>query len=201
MCRVVRQRLCTCETGIRFHICLSESFSPDGSHATPKACRSMIAPTPLAGASSPDSFYSICRSLTRLDGLESDYTELYLGLRLRACPGLSRFTLGKGSISVCLGSSAAGGPASESGTSFTAHASAHDPKVTFFCCERAMGPRRVFISFESAGGKCCFLRGKAMCSGCDGRRRSKEQFPDLAGARALITAAIEQIWSFQLRRF
>ena len=151
MCRVVRQRLCTCETGIRFHICLSESFSPDGSHATPKACRSMIAPTPLAGASSPDSFYSICRSLTRLDGLESDYTELYLGLRLRACPGLSRFTLGKGSISVCLGSSAAGGPASESGTSFTAHASAHDPKVTFFCCERAMGPRRVFISFESAG--------------------------------------------------
>ena len=32
-----------------------------------------------------------------------------------------------GSMSVCLGSSAAGGPASESGTSFTAHASAHDP--------------------------------------------------------------------------
>lgn len=30
-------------------------------------------------------------------------------------------------MSVCLGSSAAGGPASESGTSFTAHASAHDP--------------------------------------------------------------------------
>ena len=127
MCRVVRQRLCTCETGIRFHICLSESFSPDGSHATPKACRSRIAPTPLAGASLPDSFCSVCRSLTRPDGLESDFTERHWGLRLRARAFLAS-PWAKGSISVCLGSSAAGGPASESGTSFTAHASAHDPK-------------------------------------------------------------------------
>ena len=129
-------------------------------------------PTPLAGASLPDSFCSVCRSLTRPDGLESDSTERHWGLRLRARAFLAS-PWAKGSISVCLGSSAAGGPASESGTSFTAHASAHDPKANFFCCERAMGPRRVSISFESAGGKCCFLRGKAMCSGCDGRRRSK----------------------------
>ena len=127
MCRVVRQRLCTCETGIRFHICLSESFSPDGSHATPKACRSRIAPTPLAGASLPDSFCSVCRSLTRPDGLESDSTERHWGLRLRARAFLAS-PWAKGSISVCLGSSATGGPALESGTSFTAHASAHDPK-------------------------------------------------------------------------
>ena len=58
--------------------------------------------------------------------MQSDSTEATLAPEtLRT--GLSRFTLGNGSMSVCLGSSAAGGPASESGTSFTAHASAHDP--------------------------------------------------------------------------
>ena len=55
-----------------------------------------------------------------------------------------------GSMSVCLGSSAAGGPASESGTSFTAHASAHDPKVSLFS----------FVSARWAQGEFDFFRGR-----------------------------------------
>jgi len=55
-----------------------------------------------------------------------------------------------GSMSVCLGSSAAGGPASESGTSFTAHASAHDPKVSLFS----------FVSARWAQGEFGFFRGR-----------------------------------------
>ena len=42
---VLRHQLCTCKThtGFRISLCLSESFSIDESHATPRACRAMIA--------------------------------------------------------------------------------------------------------------------------------------------------------------
>ena len=74
VCRVLRQQLCTCKPHTGFYcvcnICLSGSFSIDESHATPRACRSMIASTPYVGASSPDSLRLICRPSTRLDGLD-----------------------------------------------------------------------------------------------------------------------------------
>ena len=84
-----------CKANPGFHICLSESFSLDGSHATPKACRSMIASTHIVGASSLDSLCSesICRSSTQLYGLP-DPTETALGAET-PCTGLSRLTLGK----------------------------------------------------------------------------------------------------------
>ena len=121
-----------------------------------------------------------------------------------ACPGLSRFTLGKGSMSVCLGSSAAGGPASESGTSFTAHASAHDPKVNFFCCERAMGPRRVFISFESAGVSVVFCEEPrcamtAMVATETGGKSLIWRAPELLPQPLL--KFLNPMWIFQLQRW
>ena len=112
---------------------LSESFSLDESHATPRDCRAMIASTRIAGASSPDSLRLI--DLSTIDptrriakGLGCNLTPAKRHWHLRLCArAFLASPWANGSMSVCLGSSAAGGPASESGTSFTAHASAHDP--------------------------------------------------------------------------
>ena len=111
-------------------ICLSESFSLDGSRATPKACRSMIASTPSVGASSPDCLRTIYRR-----SIPDNFADRTWSGRKRVrrrCHFLAGTFLAspwaKGSMSVCLGSSASGGPAPEAGTSLTAHASAHEPE-------------------------------------------------------------------------
>ena len=98
---------------------------------------------PIVGASSLDSSRSIYRLSTLRGGLPCNALKRNRTppkrpwhLRLRARTFLAS-PWAKGSMSVCLGSSAPGGPASESGTSFTAHASAHDPQGKFLSLESA----------------------------------------------------------------
>ncbi len=96
--RVLCPLLCTCETSPGFHICPLECFSYDESHATPRACRAMIASTPIVGASSLDSATdrSTYHRPDSADCAEvrSDSIDAALASQT-PCACLSRFTLGK----------------------------------------------------------------------------------------------------------
>ena len=132
VCRVLRQQLCTCKTPDSTSACRSGSPSPPvGSYATPSSHRRSL----FAGLL----VFRIDLSIidpTRRIGLTCNRTppkrHWDSELRLPARRAFLASPWAKGSMSVCLGSSASGGPAPEAGTSLTAHASAHEPKEDFF---------------------------------------------------------------------